>query len=191
MKYDIRKTWSSLSRPMNKDLLSAKKIPNTNCWLFRDTKDALGFVMTNVHEPTNYPKLKNFNFIYFPRKILVINNREIELKKCLEIHLDANCDSELLTMVFDRMESFEPNGQYSSDLMIKTLNNAIKLLQKPKSPPSKEEVIGAWGELVILYSYIQSSTSHIEKIRMIDGWESKGEKRDIIDFRLPYFEEVQ
>ena len=88
--------------------------------------------MTNVHEPVKYPDLKNINFLYVPFKILHYDGRDIELTRCLEIHLDPECDSELLTMVFDRMEDFRPDGKYSSELMIKTLNNAINLLQRPK-----------------------------------------------------------
>jgi len=86
------------------------------------------------------------------------------------------------------MEDFQPDGKYTSELMIKTLNNAIDLLKRPKRPPSKQEVIGAWGELLILYSLIQESSNHTEIIRIINGWESEGGQRDIIDFRLPFLE---
>ena len=177
-----------MSTPTVEQQLSAKRVSSTNCWIFKNPDGALGFLMTNVHEPVKYPELKNIDFLFVPIKILHFNGRNIELSRCLEIHLDPECDSELLTMVFDRMEDFQPDGKYTSELMIKTLNNAINLLQRPKRPPSKEEVIGAWGELVILFSLIKTSSNHSEKIRMINGWESEGRQRDIIDFRLPFFE---
>jgi hypothetical protein len=188
LKNDIRLTWDSLSTPTVEQQLSAKRVSSTNCWIFKSPDESLGFLMTNVHEPLRYPELKNIDFLYVPIKILHYNGRNIELSRCLEIHLDPECDSELLAMVFDRMEDFQPNGKYTSELMIKTLNNAINLLQRPKRPPSKQEVIGAWGELLVLYSLIQASSHHTEIIRMINGWESEGGQRDIIDFRLPFFE---
>ena len=188
MKNDIRLTWDSLSTPTVEQQLSAKRVSSTNCWIFKGPDESLGFLMTNVHEPLRYPELKNIEFLYVPIKILHYNGRKIELPRCLEIHLDPECDSELLAMVFDRMEDFQPDGNYTSELMIKTLNNAIDLLKRPKRHPSKQEVIGVWGELLVLYSLIQTSNNHTEIIRIINGWESEGIQRDIIDFRLPFFE---
>ena len=102
MKNDIRLTWDSLSTPTVEQQLSAKRVSSTNCWIFKGPDESLGFLMTNVHEPLRYPELKNIEFLYVPIKILHYNGRNIELPRCLEIHLDPECDSELLAMVFDK-----------------------------------------------------------------------------------------
>ena len=56
--------------------------------------------------------------------------------------------------------------------------------QTRKAPPSKQEVIGAWGELHVLERLLKGAENASDALRRIAGWEAAGPARDIIDFRV-------
>ena len=181
---DFRTTWENLPLPVGKDVYSAAKIDGSNCWLFKTEEKGLGLLMVGVNEPVNLPKLRHFEFLYLFEKVLALPGSEHRLKKCLEIHLDNSCDAELLTLVFNRMHELEPKGHFSSELMIAILQQMIQLVKLEKRPPSKEEVIGAWGELHVLERLLKGAENASDALRRIAGWEAAGPSRDIIDFRV-------
>lgn len=180
----IRATWDELKIPSEEQGLSASKVRNTNCYVFKTPKNELGFLMVGVSEPSNFPDLENVTYAYQPEKILDRDGKQIILNRCLELYLDSSCDAELLTMLFDRMRDYQPDGKYTTNLMLQVLRLTMSLVKRNKKKPSKKEVIGAWGELWILLGLIQSSSNSNQIIRRINGWESEGGDRDIIDFRI-------
>lgn len=181
---DFRKTWEALPLPVGKDVYSAAKIESTNCWLFKTEEKGLGLLMVGVNEPVNLPNLKYFQFLFLFEKVLALPGSEHRLNRCLEIHLDNSCDAELLTLVFNRMHELEPMGHFSSELMITILQQMMQLVSLQKLPPSKEEVIGVWGELHVLERLLKGAGNPSDALRRIIGWETVGPSRDIIDFRV-------
>ena len=184
MTYSIRATWDFLKTPTKEQGFSASKVRNTNCYVFKTTTNELGFLMVGVSEPSDFPDLENVTYSYHPEKILDRNGTQLTLNRCLELYLDSACDAELLTMLFDRMKDYQPNGKHTTNLMLQVLRLPMSLVKRKKKKPAKEEVIGAWGELWILLGLIQSSQNPNQVIRRINGWESEGAGRDIIDFRI-------
>ena len=180
----IRTTWDLLKIPSEEQGLSASKVRNTNCYVFKTPKNELGFLMVGVSEPSDFPDLENVTYAYHPEKILDREGSQIILNRCLELYLDSSCDAELLTMLFDRMKDYQPNGKYTTNLMLQILRLTMSLVKRNKKKPSKQEVIGAWGELWILFGLVQSSQNSNQSVRRINGWESEGSGRDIIDFRV-------
>ena len=62
----------------------------------------------------------------------------------------------------------------------------LELVKRPPNPPSKQEVVGAWGELKLLHSFIKSAGSNKLQSRFINGWEASPTNRSIIDFMFPF-----
>jgi len=186
----ISETWMRLPTPESNEELSTAQVKGTNCWVFKDSQNDLGFLMSGVYPPSYNPNLSNIKIIHIPEKQVYQPKSTISpiksLRRCLEIHLDSSCDSELLTLVLDRMAAHEPSGHYSTDLFLNVLNQVIRLVQKSNKPPTKEEVIGAHGELQIIYHLAKIYNSPRELQRIISYWEAEGKSRDIIDFRFPH-----
>ena len=86
--------------------------------------------------------------------------------------------------VFNRMAEIEPSGKYTSDTMVGILEQVIELVRRPTPLPTKEEVVGAWGELFVLKLLLESASNEREWSGILSGWEAQGEARDIIDFRF-------
>ena len=186
MPESISETWAKLATPSRGMGFSAASVSGTNCWIFKDEDDSMGFLMSGVENPTSPPRLSNISFIHIPEKELHQGGTPNLLRNCLEVHLDTSCDSELLAAILDRMRDHEPSGRYSTELLLTVINQVIHLVMRPKRPPSRAEVIGAWGELMVLLMISRSSGSPMELQRAISCWESEGESRDIIDFRMPH-----
>lgn len=188
MPESIRDAWSRLRRPSEKDGLAASPVRDTNCWIFKDHQGTLGFLMSGVHEPASSPRLSHIEFIHLPEKMVHEGDSVLSLRRCLEIHLDPSCDAELLAAILDRMADHEPSGRYSTDLLMTVINQLLHLVKRPKRPPRKEEVIGAWGELMLLHRMTPSDCGPMEVQRRITCWEAEGGARDIIDFRFPHID---
>ena len=186
MPESISEAWANLPTPSKGQGFSATSVTGTNCWIFRDEDDSMGFLMSGVDNPTSPPNLSNISFIHIPEKELHQGGTPNLLRNCLEVHLDPSCDAELLAAILDRMREHEPSGRYSTALLMTVINQVMHLMMRPKRPPSKAEVIGAWGELMVLLMISRVSESSMELQRAISCWESEGESRDIIDFRMPH-----
>ena len=68
--------------------------------------------------------------------------------------------------------------------MVGILEQVIELVRRPTPLPTKEEVVGAWGELFVLKLLLESASNEREWGGILSGWEAQGEARDIIDFRF-------
>lgn len=182
----IKDAWNRLRTPSEEDGLSAASVRDTNCWIFKNHEGSLGFLMSGVHEPSNPPKLSHIEMIHLPEKRVHEGDSVLSLRKCLEIHLDPSCDADLLVAILDRMADHEPSGRYSTDLLMTVISQLLHLVKRPRRPPKKEEVVGAWGELMLLHQITRSGTTPSEVQRRITCWEAEGNARDIIDFRFPH-----
>tara|TARA_Y100000748_G_scaffold275481_1_gene251261 strand:+ start:426 stop:1412 length:987 start_codon:yes stop_codon:yes gene_type:complete len=184
----IRGVWDRLRTPDETQGLAAAHVRGTNCWVFKDHEGSLGFLMSGVMEPSRFPQLENIDILFVPEKNLHDGDSVMSLRRCLQIHLDPSCDAELLAAILDRMADHEPSGTYSTELMLTVIEQVANLVRRPPRPPSKEEVIGAWGELMILLRALGNSPDHMELQRRINCWEAEGSARDIIDFRFPHID---
>ena len=161
-------------------------VDGTNAWVFKSDRGGFGLLLTGVAPPRDAPQLKYLRLSYRAEKLVAKAGKEQRVTRCLEVELDPTCDQETLARVLDRLVEEEPSGQYSSGLLVKTLNDVIKVVQAAAADAPREEVIGAWGELHLLYQLMLRARSHVAQMRLVNGWESEGERRDIIDFRFPH-----
>ena len=184
----FKDAWSRLRRPGDGDGLAASPVRDTNCWIFKDYQGALGFLMSGVPEPSNPPKLSHIEMVHLPEKMVHEGDSVLSLRRCLEIHLDPSCDADLLVAILDRMADHEPSGRYTTDLLMTVIGQLLHLVKRPRRPPRKEEVIGAWGELMLLHRMTRSGCNPSEAQRRFTCWEAEGNARDIIDFRFPHID---
>lgn len=120
---------------------------------------------------------------YNHRKDMVIPGQGTRrLNGCLILLASSEINASVLGLILDQMFYSEPGGTFSTDLLFEVLDDVEKILRRPKNPPTKEEVIGAWGELYVMLYLLNSTHDHQTQLSILKGWE--GETREKIDFRF-------
>lgn len=182
----LRSTWDSLRTPEDEGALAASAVRGTNAWIFKDHQGALGILLSGIRFPGQFPQLENISLIEVREKNLHQFGSVTTLRNCLEVHLDPSCNADLLTSILDRMQEESSDGHYTSELLLEIIQEVIELVKRPSVPPSKAEVMGAWGEMEILRLLISDAQSAEARRRILSGWEASGDGRDIIDLRFPF-----
>jgi len=175
--------WQGLRTPLE-GRYTTKGLSGTNAYLFKDHNDSMGILLSGILFPNNMPSLENINIKEVREKHLVEGGTTTVLRNCLEIHLDASCDSELLLRILDAMQKAAPDGHYSAELLLTVIQQVIELVRRPPRPPTKEEVIGAWGEMEFLRRLVSRASEPNVRSEIIRGWEANLSGRDIIDLRF-------
>jgi len=181
----IRFTWRALQPPPDPSTQSAARVGVTNAWVFKTFPGGFGLMLTGVAPPQTAPPFRNLKLSYKPDRIIRQLGREWNVTRCLEIELDPSCDPDVLATILDRLADAEPSGAFTTQSLITILKQVVELVRPPPLPPSKEAVIGVWGELRLLEMLIARAPSAESHARIVSGWESEGHPRDIIDFRYP------
>jgi hypothetical protein len=179
--------WENLSIPKAENKKSVINVKGTNAWLFKDYLGTIGFMLSGVSLNEKFPQFENLTIKNKKNKIVERSGLpNLSLKNCLEIHLEPFCDSDLLVRILDTLSIEEPSGRFESSLLLDVIKRVLELVKRSPKPPSKQEVIGAWGELSLLYSFIKSTNSHYLQSRLVSGWEASPTDRSIIDFLFPF-----
>lgn len=187
MNSKIFNQWENLPTPRTKNKKTVINVNGTNAWLFKDYLGTMGFMLSGVSLKEKFPNFENLTIENKVEKLVERKGQpNLTLKNCLEIQLEPFCDSNLLVRILDTLSNEEPSGRYESSLLLDVINRVLELVKRPPKPPSKQEVIGAWGELTMLYSFIKSADSHYLQSRLINGWEASPTNRSIIDFMFPF-----
>ena len=187
MNSKIFNQWETLAAPKTQNKKTVINVKGTNAWLFKDYLGTIGFMLSGVSLKEKFPKFENLTIKNKKEKIIEQSGQpNLTLKNCLEIQLEPFCDSNLLVRILDTLGNEEPSGRYDSPLLLDVIKRVIQLVKRPPKPPSKQEVIGAWGELKLLYSFIKSADSHNLQSQFINGWEASPTNRSIIDFLFPF-----
>ena len=187
MTQTFRTVWDSIPLPTVIGNSNQDEILGTNARVFKDSDGSLGLLISDLKTRPDVPKFENLEIDYRHEKILnVPGSPSRNLRNCIEVRLDPSCDSDLLASILGRMHEIEPSGGFSGELLFEVIEEVVEIVRKPPRPPSKEEVIGAWGEMYLLHRFVSDSESADDKIKVLSCWESDGAARDIIDFRFPY-----
>jgi len=181
----ILSIWNELQLPKNKLEYNSYQVEGTNTWIFKDHQGKMGFLLAGIRYPRNIPKFKNIQILKIASKEIVKKGGVSIINNCLEVNLDSRCDADLFSTILGHMAEIEPSGQYSSQLFLDVLKNVNHLVRLSPPPPSKEEVIGAWGEMELLHSLLSKTSSFRSRKLILSGWEANGLSRDIIDLRFP------
>lgn len=175
--------WNQMSTPKHASQRSVEPILNTNVWLTKDSEGRLGITFSGVTSHLSMPDFTNLNFSFEKKMNLKRQGKETIVSNCLFLELNQNCEPELLLVILDHMSRFTKSEQYTTEMLKSVLNDVWNLVKKPPRPPSREEVIGVWGELRFIEQLLElvQGSSHIHILR---AWEADGPRRDIIDFRF-------
>ena len=190
MRNEILRIWNGLKTPSNPLRYSTHNIPKTNAWIYKNYLGGMGFLLSGVSLREKLPSLENITFNKEETKIITNKNTpESRLSRCIEINLDPSCDASLLARILDTMLSEEASGRFSTPLLISVIHRVMELVRRPPQPPKKEEVIGAWGELYLLYNWLRKENlGGDQQQRLLQGWEASPTNRAIIDFTFPHIE---
>ena len=180
---NLLETWRAISPPKKSGSKPSKRHGSTNCYLTKSFDESLGLILTGVDPPNRKLNLANIGIKFLDCLIDDLTSEEWE--NCLVLDLKPGQDANILVTVLDRMDDYDSTGRYTTNTMLKVLEEVSWLFKKEKKPPSKEEVIGAWGELVILEMALLSSPTSMETQRRISCWESHV-GRTVIDFMFPH-----
>ena len=181
----FRTSWAEMSLPPNPDALTIKPVTGTNAYLVKNHQGSLGLFLRDVKDSLPRRNYKHIEIEIHARKDLHIPGRGIQnLKNCLILMADSHISTAALSLVLEGLYDHSPSGQFNATNMIAVLDEVEELLRRPKAPPSKEEVAGAWGELHVLKMLIQSAQDSETQRLILSGWE--GEIREKLDFRFSY-----
>ena len=181
----FRSSWAEMSKPPSLDALTVKPVRGTNAFLTKDYYGSLGLFLKEVHDDPPKRNYKHIDIVIHAKKILHIPGKGKQtLDNCLILSSDPRISTAALTLILEGLYDKSPEGAFSSTDLITVLDEIEELLKRPKAPPSKEEVAGAWGELHILKMLIQSATTSDVQRKILLGWE--GEVREKLDFRFAH-----
>ena len=179
--------WDSIPLPTVIGNSNQDEISGTNARVFKDSDGSLGLLISDLETRPDLPKFENLEIDFRPEKILnVPGYPPRKIRNCIEVRLDPSCDSDLLATILGRMHEIEPSGAFSGELLFGVIDEVVEIVRRPPRPPSKEEVIGVWGEMYLLHLLLAGSESTDHRIKILSCWESDGGARDIIDFRFPH-----
>ena len=175
--------WEKIPLPRNEDELGVSFLSDTNVLLLKNIDGAFGLCLHGIKEP----KLKK-NYMYLDidfekRKDLVVPKKGTQrLNDCLSLMADSEINASILALILDQLFVIQPDGNFQTTQLFKVLDDVEKILRRPKRPPTKEEVIGVWGELYFMLYLLRTCASHQMQIGILNSWE--GEHREKIDFRF-------
>lgn len=175
--------WSKVAVPRNEDELGMRPLSGTNVLLLKSMDHAFGLCLHGIKEP----KLKK-NYLYLDigfdkKKEMVVPGKGVQkLKNCLTLMAESDINSSILALILDQLFVLQPDGNFQTVQLFKVLDDVEKILKRPKNPPTREEVIGVWGELYFMLYLLRTCANHHNQIAILNSWE--GEHREKIDFRF-------
>jgi hypothetical protein len=180
----LRETWTKIPPPPSGADASAVQVTGTNAWVTKTPAGGFGLILTGVSRPLRLLTLKNLHLVYRGELEFEERGSKRRVSRCLQMILEPPFDTETLANIVDRLREKEPKGDFSSDLLVGTLEDVRAILEPPGPGPSKEEVIGAWGELYVLEILLRRARDPPAQHGVLEAWESQVRVRDILDFRF-------
>ena len=176
--------WASMKPPKEGRRRIRTVAGTDNILLSKDEEGTFGIVIFGVKDEFRDPNLANLEFDFDSEINLTINKKTRRLTQCLNLRASSSLDPIMLSLVMEHLllKSSEKSTFSAKDLS-ETIDEVIKLTQRTSRPPTKDEIVGAWGELYVLLSLISDCDDHEKQLGIIGGWE--GVRRQIIDFTIP------
>lgn len=180
----LRGAWETIPPPPKGADATAVPIRGTNAWVLKTPNNGFGLVLTGVARPLRVPTFKNLSIVYKSELEFEEKGGRRRVYRCLEMLLEPPFDTDTLGSIVDRLIEKEPSGTFPTELLIDTLQDVRDILETLGPGPSKEEVIGAWGELWLVDALIMRSSNADRQQSILAAWESQLSTRDILDFRF-------
>ena len=179
----FRVSWSRLSTPPDPEKTSTAPVAGTNAYLTKRHDGSLGLLIRDVTDAMPSRKYEHLDISIVPRKELHIPGSNMEmLSNCLMLRADDGVEAPALSLILDRLFDHSPSGAFSASHLASVLDEVEEIMRRPRKPPSKEEVLGAWGELRLILMLVQSAGDPTVQRAIVSGWE--GEVREKLDCRF-------
>jgi hypothetical protein len=171
----VNKMWEELKSP-KKGNFSASQF-GSNLWVIKDSKKRFGLLITGV--------LEEFKDTYLHIDIKKENkfrSNKTTLNNCIifqnktTITAKSFCDA-----ISTQLDQEKPKDFYGVKEISKILKEVEKITKKTNM--QLNEVVGVWGELLIIKEIIKNTTAKKDKEELIKAWESC-EGRTIVDFNF-------
>ncbi len=180
----IRTTWERLPTPPKGARATGARVGTSNAWVTRSPEDRFGLLLTGVERPLGDPLLKNIHIRYAEELELERGGRCQPVTRCLETVLDPPFDPEILIVILERLWDKRPSGEFTTAALLVVLKEVRELVEALPPGPSKEQVVGVWGELYLLSRLLGIEKDPEVQADTISAWESAVRARDILDFRF-------
>ena len=181
----FRQIWSDMSLPPDEISTTIRPVSGTNAYLAKSYDGSMGLFLRDVTDELSKRRYEHLEITMHAKKEVPLPNRPPSiLRNVLFLRADHEIKSPTLSLILEGLYDQEPSGQFTASDMITVLDEVEELLRRPKALPTKEEVVGAWGELYILRLLLQNTQNAIIQRNILTGWE--GEIREKLDFRFLY-----
>jgi len=175
--------WGQMSRPA-KGRQTIRPVAGTdNVLLSKDSDGTFGIVLHGVKDDFRNPNLANLEFKSDPAMNQTIAGQTRRLTDCLNLRASNSLDPVMLSLVMEHLLKSSDKRNFTAEDLSETIDEVIKLTKRSSRPPTKEEIVGAWGEIYLLLQLVSECSDHDKQVKVIGGWE--GVRRQIIDFTIP------
>jgi hypothetical protein len=163
-----------------------RRVGDTNVLLSKDSAGTFGIVMHNVRDSFHNPRLSNLSFSTPERMNLrMVGGREETVRNCLILNASSVLDPIMLSLVMEHLIEVNDTTEYTAEDLSRTIDEVMLLARRDSLPPTREEIVGAWGEIYLMSSLLRACHSHESQMAVISGWEGEGH-RERVDFRFPH-----
>ena len=175
--------WGKMKTP-EEGRLTTKPIKDTNVLISKGSDGTFGIVIHGVSDEFRNPRLVNLSFSTSPRMMLTKGGSTVEVTNCLILNASKELDPVMLSLVMEHLLKSSDRTEFSARDLSETIYEVMLMARRERSPPSREEIVGAWGELYLLMTLVAECRDHYTQMAVIGGWEGEGH-REKIDFRFP------
>ena len=174
----IYNSWKEITLPKQNGGFEVFQYLKSNLWVLKNSNGGFGFLITDTISKLDSDYK---NIVSDWKKNLKNKNGQI-LKRCLIIEAKDNIDSKLFCSAISSLFEIKDKNYL---FKINEIEEALRKIEEItlKESDAYNEVIGVWGELYLINELLKHTSNAIDKIEIIDSWESV-ESRSIIDLNI-------
>jgi len=177
MNKNIEQIFNTLDSPKSLFDYSCNQFNESNLWIVKDNNGNCGFLIENANDSDKLGEYKNLD----KKKFNEFQSKKNILKNVLMIIHNENVVPEVFSESLNVYFEKNIKVNYTVNDVKKALDEVEAITKKIKN--KLNEIIGVWGEFIVLRTLLENAKSDKIKSEIINGWESP-DGRTLIDFNL-------